>query len=529
MNRDDDFNRTLQAWLRREAPPQSPDRVLESALQRISTQSQRRSWQQRLVGETPMATLLRAAALAAAVAIAVVGGLQISKLIPDVGESSPSPTVGPSASASPSSTPPAGCVNPPTDITTLIDMVPTGPADPGVDPVACYGNAPLTFDATWVGGGVADCPAAPEPAWLACSPVSLQALGDTRKLGAPGLFVAVDPSADLSIISGPFAQVRVTGHFDDPAAQTCRETQLGGGAQSLAPAAVTIERCRSTFVVTEVTEVSDPSVAALVLRLEGGAEDGRVHLLTVLEDGRIITTSHQGTSHPTVERRLTAAGVQLLLDELDATGLTLLTSADYSPVAKPGADGGYGGAGPALVVGLPAGGTAVTSWVFMPDPLHLTWEPQPEAEALDALYARLTTLDKWLRASAWADANPRPYLPAQYRVNVTGNPWGGSLDELIDVSDVNWPVSASVTDLLDQIVAASKQSDSTSDGCSVLTAADAALVQAALVEVGAPAGGYYVPSYRVGDRAAAREIVLVFDPIMPRDETGCDGGYSPSF
>lgn len=252
MNRNDDFNRTLEAWLRREAPPQAPDHVLDSALLRASTRSQRRSWQQRLVGETPMAVLLRAAALTAVVAIAVLGGLQISKLIPDVGESSPSPTVGPSASASPSSSPPVGCVNAPIDITTLIDMMPTGPLDPGVDPVACYGNASLTIDATWLGGGAADCPNAPEPSWLACSSFSLQAAGDTRKVGAPQVFVAIDPSADLSSISEPMMQVRVTGHFDDPAAQTCHETQLGGGAASLAPVAETIEQCRRTFVVTDV-------------------------------------------------------------------------------------------------------------------------------------------------------------------------------------------------------------------------------------------------------------------------------------
>lgn len=214
-----------------------------------------------------MATLLRAAALTAVIAMAVLGGLQISNLLPDVGEPSPSPTPSPSINApspstSPTSSPPAGCINPPVDIATLMDMLPTGPLDPGVDPVACYGNTPLTFDATWYGGGVADCPAAPEPAWLACSSFSLQAAGDTRKVGAPQLGVAIDPSASLSIPSGPFAQVQVTGHYDDPAAESCRETQLGGGATSLAPAAQMIDQCRRTFVVTEVVplDLSVPSV-----------------------------------------------------------------------------------------------------------------------------------------------------------------------------------------------------------------------------------------------------------------------------
>ncbi|HLE59724.1 MAG TPA: hypothetical protein VJA85_08770, partial [Candidatus Limnocylindria bacterium] len=216
MNRNDDFDQTLSAWLRREAPPQAPDRVLDAALERVAAQSQQRGWLQRLMGGTPGTTLMRVVAVAGVVAIATLIGFEVSNLISNVG-TSPSP----SASAKPTAS--ADCVNPPTDITTLIDMLPTGPLDPGADPVACYGNAPLTFDATWYGGGVADCPSAPEPAWLACSSFSLQALGDTRKVGAPRLFVAVDPSVSVSL-SEPFAQVRVTGHFDDPAAQTCRET-----------------------------------------------------------------------------------------------------------------------------------------------------------------------------------------------------------------------------------------------------------------------------------------------------------------
>jgi hypothetical protein len=256
MNRNDDFDQTLKAWLRREAPPETPDRVLDTALRRVADQPQRRGWLERIQKGTQMRLILQATAVAAVVVVAAFVGLQFANLAPGVG-SSPSPTVAttPSPSTSPSAVPtaslPAGCVNPPTDITTLIDLQSTGPLDPAGDPVACYGNAPLTFDATWYGGGVADCPSAPEPAWLACSAFSLQPLGDTRKVGAPQLFVAVDPSVSFSPAE-PFAQVRFTGHFDDPAAQTCRETQLGGGAETLAPVADTIEACRRTFVVTQV-------------------------------------------------------------------------------------------------------------------------------------------------------------------------------------------------------------------------------------------------------------------------------------
>ncbi|HET6746437.1 MAG TPA: hypothetical protein VFH90_11405 [Candidatus Limnocylindria bacterium] len=263
MSRNDDIDKTLESWLRRQAPRQAPDRVLDAALERVAEESQRRSWLQRLTGETPMTTLTRAAALTAVIAMAALIGFQFNTLVGNLDPTpSPSPSPTTTATASNAATPtpeptptlPAYCVNPLVDINTLIDLQSTGPLDPPRDPVACYGDAPLTFDATWLGGGVADCPTAPEPAWLACSAFSLQAPGDTRKVGAPSLGVAVDPSASLSLPSEPYAQVRVTGHFDDPAAQTCRETEPLPGA-SAEPDSQIIERCRNTFVITEVVAV----------------------------------------------------------------------------------------------------------------------------------------------------------------------------------------------------------------------------------------------------------------------------------
>jgi hypothetical protein len=194
------------------------------------------------------------------IAVAAFVGLRLASLIPDVGAPSPSPTD--AGTPSPTASLPVGCINPPTDITTLIDLQSTGPLDPAGDPVACYGNAPLTFDATWLGGGVADCPSAPEPAWLACSANSLRAVGDTRKMGGPDLWVAVDPSVSVSL-SAPFAQVRVTGHFDDPAAQTCREIGSMPG-ESPRPAAEVIESCRRIFVIAEVVPF-EPTPAPFVV------------------------------------------------------------------------------------------------------------------------------------------------------------------------------------------------------------------------------------------------------------------------
>ncbi len=266
---------------------------------------------------------------------------------------------------------------------------------------------------------------------------------------------------------------------------------------------------------------ADPAVGRLVLRLESGGEMGRIHVVTVLEDGRIITTSAQGGANPYVERRLTAAGVQLLRDELHATGLTD-TSAYYPPVAKPGVEIGWGGAGPALEVGLSGGGTAVISWVFMNDPEHLNWEPQPEAEALDALYARLSTLDEWLPASAWADANARPYAPARYRIVIERVQWDGSLDELpVESATVSWPLDGGIDafgDVMEDL--AGQPFDATR--CGVVSAEQATAVIEALEAAGATPSDQTYIHFALGDRASSRVVHIFLERIMP-DETSCEG------
>lgn len=243
MNRNDDFTQTITAWLRQQAPTQAPDRVLSTALERVGAESQRRGWLQRFVGETSLASATRVAALTAVIGLAVLVGLQFANLLPDVGEESPSPTasVGPSAEASPSATPAAFCVDPPLDLALLIRA----------DPVTCFGNASLTVDGELI-AGVADCPGTVEPVWLSCPQTFLGLIGETRKLGVPMLTVAVDPASGLSL-ADPNTNVRVTGHFDDPAAQTC---PVAGP--------ITIENCRTTFVITDVVPLAPEPTGTLV-------------------------------------------------------------------------------------------------------------------------------------------------------------------------------------------------------------------------------------------------------------------------
>ena len=249
MNRNDDFDRTLNAWLHREAPPEAPDRVLADALRRVVDESQRRGWLDRIQQGTQMGLILRAAAVAIVVVVAAFVGLQFTKLIPPTGGPSPSPTgastSSPSTSPSPlpTGTPAADCVNPPADVTSLIDVA---------DPVGCYGSAAVTLDAYLAGLGVVDCMVTVEPAWLGCPPAgSLMLVGETRKLGAPFLGVALDPASGISWSELVGMNARVTGHFDDPAAQTCIEIGRAFG-ETPGPAAGAIEACRRTFVVTQV-------------------------------------------------------------------------------------------------------------------------------------------------------------------------------------------------------------------------------------------------------------------------------------
>ena len=196
---------------------------------------------------------LRAIAMVLIVLAGAACGTGTQSATPTPSAAIPSTTPIPSATLIPSATPPgptpvpaqtpaADCVNPPPDIAALSDQT---------DPVACYGNAPLTLDAYPIGAAV-DCPVSVEPAWLWCPSGDLRLVGETRKVGAPDLLVTVDPASGASL-SGHFnTNVRITGHYDDPAAQTCRETGRVAGMGTPEPAAVTVERCRRTFVVTQV-------------------------------------------------------------------------------------------------------------------------------------------------------------------------------------------------------------------------------------------------------------------------------------
>jgi hypothetical protein len=164
------------------------------------------------------------------------------------GSASPHATRLPSEAAR---TPSAECINPPPDLLTLINQT---------DPVACYGDTPITVDAEVVGVGAIDC-APMEPAWMACGewvalqPISAQAgttgfvlAATTGPNALPQLFAAIHPETALESSDIMGRPLRITGHFDDPAAQTCRQTEPV--FDETTPPPPDISGCRHLFVMT---------------------------------------------------------------------------------------------------------------------------------------------------------------------------------------------------------------------------------------------------------------------------------------
>ncbi len=142
------------------------------------------------------------------------------------------------------------CPEPPADVLGFLAMA------PALWPT-CFGDRTLT-----VTGYVADCGGCGgasaetgEPSWL-ISPLGYSAFwlnpafiqADT---GYGGFGVDIDPAHPVSV-PPVNTHVALTGHFDDPAASTCRLVPNAGYIGGLLPPAWAIARCRKEFVVTAI-------------------------------------------------------------------------------------------------------------------------------------------------------------------------------------------------------------------------------------------------------------------------------------
>jgi hypothetical protein len=123
--------------------------------------------------------------------------------------------------------------------------------------VACFGSDELTIEPAFAarheqfqGGGVDG-----TPEWLARDSV-WQLFGVGGPSGVEGgMVVAIDPAVGTELPKD--VALRVRGHFDDPAAATCERTFPEGWGSPETPVMQHL-RCRQTFVVIAVEEVSAP-------------------------------------------------------------------------------------------------------------------------------------------------------------------------------------------------------------------------------------------------------------------------------
>ena len=113
--------------------------------------------------------------------------------------------------------------------------------------LACFGSRELTLEGT-TGGCFVSVPASVDPGWLNSVGCSIAPDGyDPQAVPSPGALVL--RFADGGGVDAD-QRVTVTGHFDDPAASTCRSTP---GFESDAPApAFMVLGCRTQFVVTDI-------------------------------------------------------------------------------------------------------------------------------------------------------------------------------------------------------------------------------------------------------------------------------------
>jgi len=140
----------------------------------------------------------------------------------------------------------AGCVNPPPDLAAIVAL------DPAAR-LACFGNTPLTFQAT-VGKAISDCGIGPriDPSWFCLPGIFLISPTASPDAGLSPLPAYWDPASGLTPSNFTSDKsVQVTGQFDAPAAQTCHVIDAAVGQPTEAPADV-ILGCREEFVITRM-------------------------------------------------------------------------------------------------------------------------------------------------------------------------------------------------------------------------------------------------------------------------------------
>ncbi|HEY8169051.1 MAG TPA: hypothetical protein VIF84_10065 [Candidatus Limnocylindrales bacterium] len=167
---------------------------------------------------------------------------------------------------------------------------------------------------------------------------------------------------------------------------------------------------------------------------------------TVVSDGRVIWRSSGPGGGVLIERTLTPAGLQLVREAVDATGL-LGADGSYQASLRPGKDPpGHGLTSYDLratqddtVVRVDTGDP--TEYEADNEMLGDIWDIPPEMYPLADLARNVLDVEAWLPSSAWADA-ARPYVADEYLLIVTPVP--GDVPPNPDVDEIDWPFSTPI-------------------------------------------------------------------------------------
>lgn len=127
--------------------------------------------------------------------------------------------------------------------------------EPPLKLLACFGGQDLHLDGLRGACSYA-VPSYIEPYWLNHAACELLPHGSPASEVGRMVFTFHQPTAAPPTTEGNRVTVRVTGHFDDPAANTCVAGELPG-APPPSPELIVLA-CRSRFVATEVTELAVP-------------------------------------------------------------------------------------------------------------------------------------------------------------------------------------------------------------------------------------------------------------------------------
>jgi len=241
-------------------------------------------------------------------------------------------------------------------------------------------------------------------------------------------------------------------------------------------------------------------------------------------DGRLVTRAADGTL---VERRLTAAGVQRLRDEVVGTGLfdrDLEVRLELSPAASPVP---HGISARTFRVWNGARTVTVSSPVLQQSE-EVFYKPSPARTQLDALAAHLTAPESWLPSTAWAVEAPRAYVADGFRVVSSAEPVGGSPP---DVDAIDWPFTTSIADFGEPLAATSQVFVPIGPGtrplrCAALDANDARSARDAWERAGAKVNDFPDGAFMtvLAWGAGGSGIVLFAQALMP-DQSSCGDTY----